>query len=455
MGVMPHLDTFPEDEEDLIRGDMFDQVSPRELAIARFQQNHEWLEEVLSSPYRIDQIEFSDLGLGLKGELASLTKGIFTSQGADALLGVPQNPYTGKLDEGKAELFRKRVEDHISSTKGEIERMKAEHDAMMAKFKGNSLITRAEKDLRSSINGIGPEIWRLEGRISDDDDDDGFGSSRPQEASRKMDEVVSSVENALGRHVQVVNYVKRVQDGGYREQKPEPVALPDTTIHVGGDLVMSRQASHAGSQHSGLVIGDSDIEMGGTAGSLLDQIHSGGVSSTPTPNNFPTPQAPVSTIPSAAATPANIASPHPTQAAPDLPTVHESIKEAGTTETSKVTPPSAPDQGTGSGDWIMVSQESLSPAVSAGVGVSGAVAAGIPVADMGRLASTNPVSVAGTPADDFSSLADLDTAGEAMETLNDPGLGEASMDLDMDDTNFGDAFHGIEGANSNTPGGGM
>jgi hypothetical protein len=44
-----------DDEEDISRGDMFDHLTPREMSLSRYQQNHEWMEEILSSPYRINQ----------------------------------------------------------------------------------------------------------------------------------------------------------------------------------------------------------------------------------------------------------------------------------------------------------------------------------------------------------------------------------------------------------------
>lgn len=460
IGAMPPIENTFDDEEDVGRGDMFDQVSPRELAIHRFQQNHEWLEEVLSSPYRIGQIELVDLGLGLKGELSPLSESIFTAQGADALHGVPQEPCMGRLNEGKIDIFRKRVTNHISSTKSEIERMKVEHETTITKFKSNSLIMQAERELRFSVDEIGPELWCLEGRIHEDDES---SNKTSQKSYKTMNDIVALVESALGRHAQVISDVKRVQDGGYQEPEPESESVQVVPSGAsGGRLSLSRQPSHAGSQHSGLGIGDSDIEMGGMAGSLLDQINPGG-SAISTPNNFPTPQAPLSTIPSAAGTPAHVPSPHPMQQTiPDLASVPESsgVDSAmsytiATVASTKEIPPAASDQGTGSGDWVVV-PKSGSPSTATGVQPMMGQADTLGVGETTRLAAVKPPSAAGTPADDFSSLADLDTAGEVMETLNNPDIGTNTMDLDMEDTNFGDAFHGIGGgSNGDTPGDGL
>jgi len=35
-----------DDEEDTTRGDIFDFISPREISTSRYQQNHEWMEEI-------------------------------------------------------------------------------------------------------------------------------------------------------------------------------------------------------------------------------------------------------------------------------------------------------------------------------------------------------------------------------------------------------------------------
>jgi hypothetical protein len=82
-------------------------------------------------------------------------------------------------------------------------------------------------------------------------------------------------------------------------------------------------------------------------------------------------------------------------------------------------------------------------------------------------ASSKAPSAAQTPADglgfdgdnnDFSSLGDLDTAGDALASYDPPsvdatgGLGDLNMDLE--DSAFGDAFHGVQSA-ANTPGDGI
>ncbi|KAL2021452.1 hypothetical protein VTK56DRAFT_7205 [Thermocarpiscus australiensis] len=481
-----------DDEEDVHRGDMFDHLTPRELSIARYQQNHEWMEEILSSPYRIGQIEASDLGLGRKGELSSLTEGIFEAQGADALVSGPKKPYTGQLDPGLAEEFRKRVRERNEAVRAEIEKMKEQHSKRMAKFRGNAVIKQAEQELRLATEDTGSEFWRLEGRIEDAEEP---GSQRDQKTSRSLEEIVAGVENVVGRHAVVIHEVHRVQDGGYQEPAPEP-AVMHPPPQVPGDPAgtglssMARQASHTGSHASGLIVGDSDIDMGGTAAGMLDQMHTG-FSSTSTPmNNFPTPQAHLSAVPSSAATPANLNVPSPlaTQAPTSQPPaaaprdVHMEDTAAGKDATT------APDQGTGSGDWVVVpkhdnsssnNNDNNNPAVpSSSTGQPAAAGS-----------SSKPTSAAATPADgdlinldgdgdnnnndDFGSLGgDLDTAGDALASYephhrgaNDGDDGDLHMEEeeDMEDSAFGDAFHGMqqsasaagEGDGGDTPAEGM
>lgn len=457
---MPQLDAALDDDEDVSRGDMFDHLTPKEISLSRYQQNHEWMEEILSSPYRISQITPADLGLGFKGELASLTEGIFAAQGADAFTSVPDKPYIGRLDPGQADVFRKRVTEHIESTKAEIEKMQADHAEALAKFKQSSIVSVKEKELRNVVEGHGTEAWRIDGRVNTHDEETGF---RPR-SKKTTGEIVAEVEAALGQKVEEQPNVKRVQDGGYQAPAPEPTPAQP----------MSRQASQAGSQTSGVMIGESDIDMGGTAAGLLDQMHTG-FSSTSTPvNTFGTPQPQLSAIQSGAGTPSNMnaPSPAPAQATQQPPAVSQptsggDVSMGGTEGTpAKAQPGMAPDQGTGSGDWVVVPKGGATPDPTS------QAAGATPTLDVGEhklsAPDSKPASNAATPAiteggsvsfdqNDFSSLGDLDTAGDALASFDGPTLdgsagelGEGlDLNMDMDDSAFGDAFHGVE--SSGTP----
>ncbi|KAF5023586.1 hypothetical protein F66182_4344 [Fusarium sp. NRRL 66182] len=451
---MPQVDAAAfDDEEDVSRGDMFDHLTPREISLSRYQQNHEWMEEILSSPYRISQITPVDLNLGFKGQLTSLTEGIFPAQGAEAFTSVPDKPYIGRLDPEKAEEFRKRVNEHIESTKAEIERMQADHAEALAKFKESSILNVKEKELRTVVEGTGPEIWRVEGRVDPHDEDHTLHSV----STKTIEEVVSEVENATGKKVHAKPTVSRIQDGGYQAPAPEPAQAPATQL--------SQQPSRSGSQNSGIMIGESDIDMGGTVAGLLDQMHTG-VSNTSTPlNNFGTPQPQHSAAQSGTGTPSNA----------NLPSGSGGDITMGGTQGSKDHTATAPDQGTGSGDWVVVPKDgSTHDPSQANQGVTSdtasanantPTAAGADAAKSGaKTTSAGATPAAGTPGgsisfdqNDFSSLGDLDTAGDALASFDGPTLdgsagelGEGlDLSMDMDDSAFGDAFHGVEA--SGTP----
>ncbi|KAH8675900.1 hypothetical protein BX600DRAFT_508097 [Xylariales sp. PMI_506] len=463
-GLVP-ADGAYDDDEDYSRGDMFDHLTPREISLHRYRQNHEWMEEILSSPYRMGQIGFANLGLGLKGELAGVTDGIFDAPGADALTAPSSKPGT-RLDPDQAAEFRKRVDERIKSTNDEIAKMKAEHEAKMAKFKKNSLLTTAEKDLRTATDDAAPDALNLETKPEDSEDSSSRWSSKH---SKKVDDIVSQVEAQLGRHAEVIYDLKRIQDGGYQEPAPEPTPQPvapqpeiqdqpEAPPAPSGSNDMSRQPSQGGS-----MMGDSDdVDMGGTAAGLLDQMHTG-MSSTP--------QGQQSAIPSSSGTPLNLNVPSPQPSAPvpvPVPTAAlapaaqpEAPKQEDVNMTGTDAEPSetAPDQGTGSGDWVVVPKGGETPDASV------AAQANPPAAEPSKppsQAASKQASATGTPAagsmgfdaNDFASLGDLDSAGDALASFSDTP-GDLGGDF-MEDSAFGDAFHGVEassGDDNGTPAG--
>jgi hypothetical protein len=400
------------------------------VSISRYKQNHEWMEEILSSAYRMGQIGFADLGLGLKGELSGLTEGIFEAQGSNAITQTPTKPAMTHLDPEQAAEFRKRVNDRIDSTKAEIEKMKAEHARQMAKFKQNSFITAAEKELRIAVDDMNPDLLRLDAKEETED-----GVNRwPSKHHKKVDDIVSQVEAHLNRQAEVIHDLRRIQQGGYQEPTPEPVTQANIlqasvgggqASSANGSNTMSRQPSHAGSQQSVFMMGDSDIDMGGTAAGLLDQMHTGTSSNS-------TPQPPMSAAPSNAATPANfnVPSPHP-PLQPDMSGNHSAdIKMDGT--------------DIGGGEWVVVPKGGVTPDTSADA-----------ASTTGHLKTTGvsskQASAVGTPSvgfngdnNDFSSLEDLNSAGDALAGFSGTPSGMSEgLDMNMDDSAFGDAFHGV------------
>jgi len=457
IGAIPPVES-QDDDEDTSRGDLFDHMTPREVSVSRYKQNHEWMEEIMSSPYPIGQITPVDLGLGLRGELSNLTDGIFQAPTATEQAS---NGYSGRLDPVKAEEFRKRAAEHIMETNAEMEKMKLKHAKRMARFKRNALIAQAELELRSAVHDptdIGPEYWRLEGRTDDKVDDE---CKQVAKVHEMVDEIVTRVEASLGKRIVTVEELKRIQDGGLEESQPVP------------SPPASRQPSHSGSQQSGVLIGDGDLDMGGSAAGLLDQFHTGFSSGSTPGGSFPTPQAHLQAH-SSTGTPMLGRSPQPALNEAQAPT--EPTETEKTTEDVDMGDTSKDGQGTG--DWVVVPEGGVSPSENAAQQTS------FPQSEEVDLAPTTSEPAAGldtedhtadlgmdlgdnfnTDANDFGSLEDLDTAGEALAGYGNSDMDEhggdlggdldLGMDMGLDDSAFGDAFHGVEPRDGDADGDGL
>ncbi|CAK7263063.1 hypothetical protein SEPCBS119000_000292 [Sporothrix epigloea] len=453
-----------DDEEDYARGDMFDMITPRDVSLDRYKQNHEWMEEVISSPYRIGQIGYADLGLGLKGELAPMTEGIFEGQAFDASTRVPKNPYVGRLDSGLADEFRKRVQEKIAATEAEIAEMKARHEELVANLHTHSVIKKGEHDLRFAAEEVGPEIWRVAGRFGGNGSDDeadasnknaGASSWAHQKHHKTVDEIVQRVEGSLGRKAVASDTVVRVQDGGYRELSPEPrpepepepepeveaplLVLPGTSgLAAPGGVHLSRQPSPAGSQLSGILVGDADMDMGGdTAAGMLDQmesVFSPASASASTPVNFATPAGvQAHGVPPSASGPSGVATPVPVphlggaNASRLAPTANGAARLAAAGGSVAMTG-TAGQHGGNTDDWVVVPPDG--GAFPLGGNATAATA---------HLAAAAPTTAAtGVLDSEFGALADMASGGDPMASIED-GL---DLNMDIDDSAFGDAFHG-------------
>lgn len=478
-----------EDEEENSRGDWFDLTTPREISYTRFEQNYKWMDEVLTSPYAVNQINPTDLGLGRRGELSSLTEGIFNAPLKEDEEPTPALNYVGRLDPAKADEFRKRAQDTMARSNKEIERMKAKHGKRLAKFQRGSLISQAEKELRTAVNDpleIGTEYWRLEGRIDQEDNED---DEAPVKTPSKVDDILAQVEASLGRHAIAIRESCRIQDGGFEEVTVRASPPP--------------QSSRNGSQQSGVLINDSDvadIDMTNSTAGLLDQFHQSNPSShaTPTSANYPTPGH--LQHPSVAATPAgalHIASPHFSQSMGTPQTVQQDqsplqqeqqdVHMQDVTLTTEAQRPTiataAPTTNNDPSDWVVVPPGGVSPTT----GSSTANTNTAPNQQSNNQQSSQPnlnLSETDTPDQQSNStsvpapqqenqqeqeeqehhtelnendfdLEDLDTAGDALASYDaGDNLGDDSHGLGdlVDDSAFGEAFHGVDHHNDDTDG---
>ena len=198
-----------EEEEDVSRGDILDFMTPRDISKMRYEQHHEWMEEVLESPYNIYQILPGDLGLGRKGELEELTKDFF-----DAPLTAAREPSAngevvrvGKMDVDKAEDFKRRASSKIAEMQAEIDRMKAKHAKRMVKLQRTTVLNSAERRLRSVHTASS-------GRNKSN-------TSTTEQPDDGLDEITSEVESSLGKKIERVANVHVVSKGGLQERHAE------------------------------------------------------------------------------------------------------------------------------------------------------------------------------------------------------------------------------------------
>ncbi|KAG8532653.1 uncharacterized protein KY384_002530 [Bacidia gigantensis] len=149
-------DATPDDEDSLVGVDYMDLLTPREISSQRYKQHHQWLEEVLSSPFDTNQIIPGELGLGRKGELESLTKDFFnahTEANTGEERGTPEGLVTtemyrnremfaeetpaarvGQLEDGKFDDFRKRAAQRVEDLRSEMEQLRLRHSRRMEKL---------------------------------------------------------------------------------------------------------------------------------------------------------------------------------------------------------------------------------------------------------------------------------------------------------------------------------
>jgi hypothetical protein len=408
LGGSPALDTSLEEEENATQ-DAFDFLTPREISLSRYKQHHEWMEEIFSSPYAVGTIAPIDLGLGLMGELAPLTAGILDVSGADNPEGAKgknikiKNYY--KLDPKQLEDFDKRVEEYTTKEQAEIDKMKADHAKKMAHLKRTRTYIKAERRLRDLS------------RSADDSDD-----------SDPVEEVVQDLEKSLNVSFDAKKSVVCVEKGGFIEaQIPSP---PKAQVNGNG----ARNGPSNGVNNDGIV------EIDNSAASLLDQYGSGSLTGTPIGNvSLPRLSQPPSQSQSAMGTP-NAASNMPQASTFDqhgTPLHGDTGDDLLDLDVEMSGMPST-DKGD---EWGLLNEQA---GVAQGSGnPQPTTNTNLPTTNAGAMPSSNIDAEAGSMFDtaDFGSFDNLDTAGDALaEYGNDDTMG---LDL-VDDSAFGDAFHGTE-----------
>lgn len=181
-----------EEEEDVSRGDALDFMTPREISRMRYEQHHEWMEEILESPFGIRQIIPPELGIGRTGTLESFTADFFIATTSTTAEPVPGQ--VGKLSGGRAEEFTRLANQKLDAMQAELEQMKQRHIKRMEKLKKTTDLAVAERKLRTmSMNR-----------------NDSFGP------------IVREVEAIVGKRIEPAKKINRVAAGGMQEIRPTP-----------------------------------------------------------------------------------------------------------------------------------------------------------------------------------------------------------------------------------------
>lgn len=475
-------DSKVNEEEDTSYGDLMDLLTPQDISGMRYMQHHEWLEEVLSSPFTNGQIIPVPLGLGRKGELESLTKDFF-----EAPTGISPRPKeklhigapasgtrkgeeekvperVGKMEPGKAEEFTILASQRFSELNAEMEKMKRQHAKRMTKLKQGATIMSAEKKLRVAIASpadSGNEPWKLErDSRSPVDNTSNDGASAATRGSEHVSDIIKEVEAVVGKRIAPQGDVTTVQRGGLEERQHVEIINATESVTHGQSGDQSNGNVDTGSPSKSFPASYETATLMSRDPSALHQGHS----TAGTPHG----------ISSQMATPTGVQEiVGSSQATPQLPPADNDTVMTGTSNGMDlpVGDGDGVNQATADGDasdWVMVNreedQDSMPQATEESFGAGafthdaamdqsmdtpgvfihtpGSGLQGLTPAAPGNVNEDYNASVFNETVD----FGHLDTAGDALAGYgehSDMGLDEHG-DLGLDTSAFGEAFHGTE-----------
>jgi hypothetical protein len=404
------VDTFLDEEENATQ-DSFDFMTPREISLSRYKQHHEWMEELFSSPHAVGKIMPIDLGLGLMGELAPLTKDILDAPAGDAPIdsaGETNFDYGKKvkgyhkLEPAQLKDFEARVAAYEKDATAELAKMQVAHAKKIADLKRSRTYIKAERRLRDASQSTPDSIT--------------------EDSTDPLDAVVDDLEKSIGVKFDTKELVVCVDKGGFIEaQQPEKT-------QVNGNVP-------AASNSNGGQEGEN------SAASLLDQFGTGSLTGTPGNLSIPALSQPQSQTQSAVATPSapagdaahtsafdeQAANLDPTSGADDLLNLDVEMSGMASADGKDA-------------DWVMVNEQDSANAQQSGTNAaqpttSNDVTSAIPTSGIDAEAG----GIFDTADFNFDSL---DSAGDALADYT--NVDDDTMGLDLvDDSAFGDAFHGM------------
>lgn len=379
-----------EEEEYYYHGDQFDLISPQEISAMRYKQHHDWMDEILNSPFTLDQITPIDLGLGLMGELGPLTDGLFDVPSSTITKQERDQKYK-PIEPAQLQEFGKRVDEHIRKQQALIDEMKASHAQRVEEIRKSELYKDGEGQLKEAMTG---------------------------QSQEKVADVLEKIRASAG-----VDFVERtenfcVQKGGLQE---EETALSQSEVQVNGrsqkyvsqdymwpDNFDGQKTTRPGNDGSNTPHSDMRLDhrkSTETAARLFSRV----------------------------STPMDQQPPFPLQNNAPFQPPQLSNRAADTLTSGMQDGPSAP--GVHETDWVMVRPQTDGTSESDH--------------DLQRrnrsqsrqqsnIPTPGPSAPGETPGFEFDGFADLDTAGEALE-----GYGEGDDDMvDFDGGQFDEGFGG-------------
>ena len=206
------LDPEIQGEDDYDLGDYLDLITARDISTARYKQHHEWMAEILESPYATGQIIPVELALGRKGEIESVTRGFFEAPVGPASRSIDKAPPSAtSLEDGRAEEFVKRATAKLADIGAEMEKMRRLHAKRMSKLGKGSSVKDAEKRLRSLV--VPAETRDQTIPITEFDK-----TAAILRQQQRVDEVSIEIQNVIKRGIEVVHDLKCVRKGGLEEK---------------------------------------------------------------------------------------------------------------------------------------------------------------------------------------------------------------------------------------------
>jgi len=411
-----------EEEEDVSRGDALDFMTPRDVSKMRYEQHHEWMEEILESPYGTKQIIPSELGLGRKGTLEVFTNGFFTAP--TSTTHDEPNGQIGKADAGKTEEFTKHANQKLAEMQAELEQLKQRHIRRMEKLRRTTELGAAERKLRGmNVNGA----------------DDSF----------KV--VASQVQDMVGKKIEPVAKVACISKGGLQDIKPVIRAAPEITQQntAATQQQVSAQSQYQQKQPPPAAQQQRQAQVQQNQHPQMQQQGQTAQKSIPQPSNQPT-----GTVHSSnSAQMVQPPSMPKTESSPDDTTAHiennDAVDDPDDTDMIGLDDQDlgSDDENADNADWDMVNDQPLANEASGEQDEDTSQQQSEQTESQQRSSMNQPriqqTSHSGnnTPGDtgDFDMVTDfdanMDTAGDALADYNN------DEDLNLDDSAFGDAFH--------------